>query len=153
VLFLKLNMSKLRTLFNRVLVFVLFVLTGVRVAVARILPASQSSRKPPSAKVFALTEVAWLELRVGGDGANQGTKSDDDKKKPSKSSDDKKEPSKSGDDKKEPSKSRDDSKEQSKSSDCDKGGSKSGDDQKGDASKSGECGPGGGDGDTGGTGG
>ncbi len=144
-------MSKLTTLLNRVFVSVVFLLTGTRLAVARILPAPQSSQQPPSAKVFALTEAAWLELRAGGDGANQDTKSGDDKE-PSKSSDDKKERSKSGDDKKEPPKSSDDSKEQSKGGDCDKGGSKSGDDKK-DASKSGDCGPGGGDGDTGGSGG
>jgi hypothetical protein len=77
----------------------------------------------------------------------------DDKTKPAESSDNKKEPSKSGDDKKQPSKSGDDSKEQSKSGNCDKGGSTGGDEKKGDASKSSECGPGGGDGDTGGTGG
>ncbi len=127
-------MSKLTTLFNRIFVSVVFLLTGTRVAVARILPLPQSSQKPPSARVFALTEAAWLELRAGGDGAQQDTKSSEEKKK-------------------EPPKSSDQSKEQSKGEGCDKGGSKSGDDKKGDASKSDECGPGGGDGDTGGTGG
>jgi hypothetical protein len=99
-----------------------------------------------NAKVFALTEAAWLELRAGVS-ANQD-----------------KGGSKSGDEKKEPSKGREDDKERSKNGDCDKDGSKSADDNKGaspsgedkkrDASKSGDCdGPGGGDGDVGGTGG
>jgi hypothetical protein len=146
-------MSKLEKLFNRGFMFLVFLVTGTRLAVGRILPTPQPGPKPSSAKVFALTEAAWLELRAGGDGANQDTKS----------SEDKKEHSKSGDDKKEPSKSTEGSKEQSKGSDCDKGGSKGRDDNKGaspsgddknkDASKSGECGPGGGDGDTGGSGG
>ena len=117
--------------------------------VARIWPFQQASQKPPSVKVFALTEAAWLELRAGGAGAAQD-----------------KSGSKSGDDKKEPSKGSEDKKERAKGSDCDKGGSKSSDDKKDaspsaddkkkDAPKSGECnnsGPGGGDGDTGGGGG
>jgi len=137
-------MSKLTTLLQRVFVSVVFLLTGTRLGVARILPAPQSSQEPRSAKVFALTEAAWMELRAAGDGGNQDTKSEDENKK---------ERSKSGDDKKEPPKSSDESKEQSKGRDCDKGGSKSGEDKKGDASKSDECGPGGGDGATGGSGG
>ncbi|HVP50919.1 MAG TPA: hypothetical protein VMT05_02345 [Terriglobales bacterium] len=133
------------TLLNRAFVSVVFLLTGTRLGVARILPAPQSSPEPQSAKVFALTEAAWLELRAGGDGAQQDTKSSEEKKKePPKSSEEKK---------KEPPKSGDQSKEQSKGEGCDKGGSKSGDEKKGDASKSGECGPGGGDGDMGGSGG
>jgi len=146
-------MSKLESLFHRILVCVMFVLTGARLAVARILPAPQSSQMPPSIKVFALTEDAWLGLRAGGDSANQEAKSNDDKAKPSESSADKTGPSKSADDKKAPSKSAEESKEQSKSGNCGKGGSTSGDQKKGDASKSSECGPGGGDGDAGGTGG
>ena len=138
-------MSKLTTLLNRVFVSVVFLLTGTRLGAARILPPPQSSQEPPSAKVFALTEAAWLELRAGGDGAQQDTKNTEEKKKePPKSSEEKK---------KEPPKSSDQSKEQSKGEGCDQGGSKSGDEKKGDASKSDECGPGGGDGDTGGTGG
>ena len=127
-------MSKLTTLLNRVFVSVVFLLSGTRLAVARILPLSQSGQKPPSAKVFALTEAAWLELGAGGDGAQQDTKSSEEKKK-------------------EPPKNSDQGKEQKKGEGCDKGGSKSGDEKMGDASKSGECGPGGGDGDMGGTGG
>ena len=142
---LQVDMSKLTTLLNRVFVSVVFLLSGTRLAVARILPLSQSGQKPPSAKVFALTEAAWLELGAGGDGAQQDTKSSEEKKKePPKSSEEKK---------KEPPKSSDQGKEQKKGEGCDKGGSKSGDEKKGDASKSGECGPGGGDGDMGGTGG
>ena len=137
-------MSKLTTLLNRIFVSVVFLLTGTRLGVARILPAPESNPEPPSAKVFALTEAAWLELRAGSDGAQQDTKSSEEKKK---------EPPKSEEKKKEPPKSGDQSKEQSKGEGCDKGGSKSGEEKKGDASKSGECGPGGGDGDMGGTGG
>ncbi len=152
-------MSKLKKRLNSVFVFVLFLFSCTRLAFARIWPFQQSSQKPPSVKVFALTEAAWLELRAGSDGANQdksGSKSGDDKKGASPSGDDKKkDASPSGDDKK---------KDASKSGDCDKGGSKSGDDNKGaapsgddkkkDAAPSADCeGPGAGDGDTGGTGG
>jgi len=150
-------MSKLTTLFNRVLVFVVFVLTGARLAVARIFPAPQSSQQPPTAKVFALTEAAWSQLRAGTDVASQDkgeTKSGDDQKAGSKGDENNKGPSKSTDEKKEPS----------KSAECDKAGSKRADKnicvtpsdyEKKEGSKSSECqeGPGGGDGDTGGTGG
>ena len=140
-----LYMSKLERLFNRVFVSVVFLLTGTRLLVGRTLPAAEPGPKPPSAKIFVLTEAAWLELRTGGDGSGQEAKSSDEKKEQSKSDE------KSAD-KKEPSKSADESKEQSKAKDCDKG-SKSGDDKNKDASKSGACEAGGGDGDTGGSGG
>ena len=144
-----LDMSKLKKRLNSVFVFVIFLFSCTRLAFTRIWPFQQASQKPPSVKVFALTEAAWLELRAGGAGAAQD-----------------KSGSKSGDDKKEPSKGSEDKKERAKGSDCDKGGSKSSDDKKDaspsaddkkkDAPKSGECnnsGPGGGDGDTGGGGG
>lgn len=153
-------MSRLTKRLNSVFVFVLFLFSCTRLAFTRIWPFQQSSQTPPSVKVFALTEAAWLELRTGGGAANQD-------KSASKSGDDKKEAAPSGDDKKGAAPSGDDKKtDASKSGDCDKGGSKSGDDKKGaapsgddkktDAAKSGDCdnsGPGGGDGDTGGSGG
>lgn len=146
-------MTKLEKLFNRFLVFVVFLSTGARLAVARIFPASPLSQKPPSAKVFALTEAAWLELRAASDGVNQEKNSVDDQKEGPKSREGNKDSSKKSDAGKEQSKSKDCDKDGSKSRGENKGASPSGDDKKGDASKSGECGPGGGDGNTGGSGG
>ncbi|MGZ4831726.1 MAG: hypothetical protein ACXVZQ_02305 [Terriglobales bacterium] len=134
-------MSKVKTLFSRVSVLVIFLVSCTRVALTRMFPPPQPAAAPPSAKVFALTDAAWAELRAGHEIAVQDKKSGDEQKGPSKS-----------EDKKEPS----------KRADCDKG--KSGDDQKStqpgddkktDSAKSGECdeGPGAGDGDMGGTGG
>jgi hypothetical protein len=155
-----LDMSKLKKRLNGLFVFVIFLFSCTRLAFTRIWPFQHSSQKPPSVKVFALTEAAWLELRAGGDGAAQdksGSKGGDEKKEPSKSSEDKKEPSKSGDCDKGGSKSGDDDKGAAPSGEEKKtGAAPTGDDKKKDASKSGDCdnaGPGGGDGDTGGTGG
>jgi len=138
-------MSKLTKRLNSVFVFALFLFSCTRLAFARVWPFSPSSQKPPSVKVFALSEAAWLELRAG-DGAAQdksGSKSGDDKKEPSKGSEDKKERAKADCDK-------------GKDGDDKKNASPNADDKKKDAPKSGECdnaGPGGGDGDTGGGGG
>jgi hypothetical protein len=62
-------MSRMTTWLNRVLMSLVFLLTGTRGAVARIFPAYDPDPKPASEKVFALTEAAWLELR--GDGPQQ----------------------------------------------------------------------------------
>ncbi len=139
----ELDMSKANRLFNSIVAFVVFLFSCTRVAIARIWHAPQ---KPPTAKVFALTEAAWLELRSGGAAAQAAdeSKSRDHQKEQPKSSEDKKEAPKSGDDKKQPP----------KSADSDKGRSEGGEDKSG-APKAGEGeqGPGGGDGDMGGSGG
>ena len=134
-------MSKLITLFSRVSVFVVFLVSCTRVALTRMFPPPQPTPNPPSAKVFALTDAAWGELRAGREVAFQEKKSEDEQKGPSKS-----------EDKKEPSKKADCGK--AKTGD-DKKGTQAGDDKKTDSAKSGDCdkGPGGGDGDMGGTGG
>lgn len=121
-------MSKLKKLHNRVLVFAIFLLTGARLTVARILPFARTNPKP-NPTVFALTEAAWAELRAGVDFTS-------DDQNPSKSSDDKKDASKN-DDKKDASKN-DDKKDASKNDDK-KGASKT-DDKK-------DAGQGGGDGE------
>jgi len=140
-----LDMAKLDKLLTRVCVFVLFLLTGTRLAIARILP--WSSQKPPSAKVFALSDAAWAELRAADDPARQD-------KSESKNAEDQKAPSKN-DDAKDKSKTADCNKGNAKNSEQKKGTAPSGEEKKEDSSKRGECdsGPGGGDGDTGGTGG
>ena len=144
-------MSKVEKLFNRVLMFMVFVSAGARLAVARIFPPPQLDPKPPAVKVFALSEAAWLELRTVSDGPNQEKKGSDDKKESPKSSDSDKDTSKSSDTAKSQSKS-DCDKDSSKSQNDSKGAAPSGEKQR-DASQNSECGPGGGDGDTGGSGG
>ncbi|MGZ4817418.1 MAG: hypothetical protein ACXVZJ_02265 [Terriglobales bacterium] len=143
-------MSKVKTLFSRVSVLVIFLVSCTRVALTRMFPPPQPAADPPSAKVFALTDAAWAELRAGHEVAVQDKKSGDEQKGPSKS-EDKKEPSKRADCDK--GKSGDDQK--STQPGDDKKSRQPGDDKKTDSAKSGECdeGPGAGDGDMGGTGG
>ena len=137
-------MSKITTLLNKILVFVVFLPTCTRLAVARIF--SHPDAEPPSARVFALSETAWLELRAVADGQNQdqrGPKAGDNKAD-SKAKDKDKEGSKTGEEKKPDTKAK-----------CDKGAPNS-DAEKKTVPPSGECtdeGPGGGDGDMGGGGG
>ncbi len=136
-------MSKANRLFNSIVAFVVFLFSSTRVAIARIWHAPQ---QPPTAKVFALTEAAWLELRSGAAAAQASgeSKSGGDQKEQPKASEEKKEAPKNGGEQKEPP----------KTADSDKGRSEGGED-KSSAPKSGEGeqGPGGGDGDMGGSGG
>ncbi len=136
-------MAKVVSFLSRILALVLFALSWTRVAVGRILPFFNPPQEPRSAKVFALTDAEWNELRAGRDVAGQ----------------EKSEP-KSADAQQDKSENKND---QAKSRDCDKAapkeaedkGSQSGEDKKKDGPKPGECqqGPGGGDGDMGGGGG
>lgn len=157
-------MAKVTSLINRVLTLVLVMLSWTRVAVGRLIPWYQPIQKPDSVKVFALSDAAWLELRAGRDITNQDKgepKSTGGQQDQSKSGDSAK--SKDAEDKK-GDEGQKDQKDPSKTADCQDDKPKSGDDKKGpspdagdnkkDAAKPGPCeGPGGGDGDMGGTGG
>lgn len=58
-------MAKLRKLSSRLVVFVIFVLSLTRVMVARILPwTAHAPERPSATKVFALSEAEWLQLRA-----------------------------------------------------------------------------------------
>lgn len=148
-------MARVKNLLSRVLTFVLFALSWTRVAVGRILPFFNPPQEPRSAKVFALTDAEWNELRAGRDVASQ-------EKSEPKGADAQQDKSKDGNEAKDLSKT-EDKNDQAKSGDCDKAapkeaedkGSQSGEDKKKDGPKPGECqqGPGGGDGDMGGGGG
>ncbi len=128
-------MSKANKLFNSIFVFVIFLVSCTRGALARIWPASSP---PPTEKVFALTEAEWQELRAGAVAVQENGES------------------KKGEEKKEspPPQTDNEKNEPPKSADSDKSRSE-GDEEKGTAPKSdeGEQGPGGGDGDMGGSGG
>ncbi len=148
-------MAKVTSFLARILTLVLFAFSWTRVAVGRILPFSHSAEHPPTAKVFALTEAEWSELRAGRDVASQ-------EKSEPKGADTQQDKSKNDSEAKDSSKP-EDKKDQAKGANCDKAapktgedkGSPSGEDKTKDAPKPGECeqGPGGGDGDMGGTGG
>jgi hypothetical protein len=156
-------MAKLTTLFNRILMLVVFLLSCTRGAVTRIFPSYQPVQKAPTAKVFALAEAAWLELRTGADVVNQdrgesqgadGQRSKRSEEERSRPGDDAKGEAKDSEDKQEPSKSADS--DGAKRGEDKKDASPSGDEKKKDATKpdqSKDEGPGGGDGDMGGTGG
>jgi hypothetical protein len=130
-------MSQANKLFNSIFVFVIFLVSCTRGALARIWPAS-SPPKPPTEKVFALTEAEWQELRAGAVAVQENGES------------------KKGEEKKEspPPKTDEEKKEPPKCADSDQSRSEGGED-KSTAPKSGEGeqGPGGGDGDMGGSGG
>jgi len=110
-------MSKLKKLRNRVLVFVVFLLSCTRLTIARILPSAWTTQKP-NPTVFALSDAAWADLRAGAEFMD-----DDKDKKDAPKSDDKKDASK--DDKKDTSK--DDKKDASKSDDKKDAGAGGGD--------------------------
>lgn len=147
-------MAKVTSVLARILTLVLFAFSWTRVAVSRILPVSPPAEQPPAAKVFALTEAEWSELRAGRDVAGQ-------EKSGPKSADTQQDRSKGGNEPKDSSKT-EDKKDQAKGANCDKAAPKSGEEkgspsgeEKKDTPKPGECeqGPGGGDGDMGGGGG
>ncbi|HVP43624.1 MAG TPA: hypothetical protein VMS96_09325 [Terriglobales bacterium] len=140
-------MRKVKGFLSRILTLVLFALSWTRVAVGRILPVFSPSPEPRSAKVFALTEAEWSALRADNSAATQEKSADQQQDKSNGAGRDK--DSSKGEDKK----------DQAKSPDCEKAAPKTGDEQKStedkkkDAAKPCEQGPGGGDGDMGGTGG
>ncbi len=131
---------------NSFFVFLIFLGSCTRGALARIWPAVSPAAEPPAQKVFALSDAAWQELRGGVDPVQQtgDSKSGDEQKQPPKAGDEQKEAPKAGDDQKEPP----------QSADSDKGRSGGGEDKSGAPNTGeGEQGPGGGDGDMGGSGG
>lgn len=140
-------MARLTSLLSRILAFVLFALSWTRVAVARILPILGPAQEHRSVKVFALTEADWSALRAGSPVAAQ-----------EKSADNQQEKSKDAEQAKDSSKS-EGKQDPAKSADCDQASNKD-EENKGaegkqpEAPKPADCqGPGGGDGDMGGTGG
>lgn len=147
-------MSRVTSFFNRVLALVLLLSSGARLAVARILPFSQATEEPAAAKVFALTEAAWQELRAGGAVSAQ-------QKDESNNAQPKQESSKEAKENNQPTKDAGTEKDPSKNPECQEPAAKPGDDSKTsqaeEKAKDGakpECeSPGGGDGDMGGTGG
>ncbi len=66
-------MEKVRKLSNRIVIFLIFLLSMARVAVARIWPFHPPAGKAAAPKVFALTEADWLALRAIGDKGSKST--------------------------------------------------------------------------------
>lgn len=135
-------MSKIKTGFNTLFAFLLFLFGFAKGVVGRVFPASGGK---PVAKVFALSDAAWADLRATDTAAGQ--------QQAGKGSD-----QKGADQKKDESKGNDSSKSTDKKDQA-KGNCEKTDEKKGDESKTAppsDCkdkGTGGGDGDLGGTGG